>query len=134
MACNRSCMECANKVVASAATLVDGVLVLTLPADVRYANDCKYCFVLGTALPDGVPINTPVAVAIGTGTVQFPVLTRCGTQMVVQQLRTRCRYPFRVATTATAGSIVLLKCLDDPGVPVLAALNDATAPAGGDGG
>lgn len=133
MACNRSCMECTNKVVATAATLIDGVLVLTLPADIRYANGCKYCFVFGTALPDGVPVNTPVAVVVGANPVQFPVLTRIGTQMVVQQLRTRWRYPFRVATTATAGSIVLLRCLDDFGAPVLAALNDAVAPAGGDG-
>ena len=125
MACNRSCMECANKVIATAATLIDGVLVLTLPGDIRYANRCKYCFVLGTTLPDGVPVNTPVAVVVGTNPVQFPVLTCAGTQMVVQQLRTRCRYPFRVATTATAGSIVLLRCLDNSGAPVLAALNDA---------
>lgn len=126
MSCNRSCMECENKVVATAATLIDGVLVLTFPANVRYANGCKFCFVLGTSLPDGVPINTPVSVVIGTNPVQFPVLTRCGAQMVVQQLRTRWRYPFRVVTTATAGNIVLLRYLDDSGAPVLAALNDAT--------
>lgn len=133
MACNRSCMECANKVVATAATLIDGVLVLTLPADIRYANGCKYCFVLGTALPDGVPINTPVAVVVGTNPVQFPVVTCAGTQMVAQQLRTRWRFPFRVATTTTAGSIRLLRCLCDSGATVLAALNDAVAPGGGDG-
>ena len=62
---------------------------------------------------------------VGTGATEFPVLDRCGAQVVAQQLRTRRRYPFRVSTNATSGSIVLLGCLPSVESTALAALNDA---------
>lgn len=135
MSCCNSCSECPYKVVVSTVTLVDGALVLTLPDTQRYANGCKYCFILGTALPAGVPIDTPVSAVVGDGTVQFPLLTRCGAPVVAQQLNSRQRYPFRVATTATGGNLVILRCLPDVERVTLAALNDAVAavPAGGAG-
>jgi len=85
-------------------------------------------------LPDGIPINTSVAVVVGTNGVQFPVLTCCGDPVLAQQLKTRERYPFRVATTASAGRIVILRPLDNVERTALRSLNEAVAaPAGGDG-
>ena len=128
MRCNNycgNCDECERKIYVNTATFAAGTLTLTLPDDISYNNGCKYCFIITTALPEERTVNAPVVAVIGTGTVEFPLLTRCGAQVVAQQLRTRRRYPFRVSTSATSGSIVILRCLPDVENTTLAALNDA---------
>ena len=129
MNCNKCgcCDECNRKVYVNTAAFADGTLTLTLPDNISYNDGCKYCFIITTALPDEATINAPVVAVIGTGTVEFPLFTRCGAQVVAQQLRTRRRYPFRVSTSATSGSIVILRCLPDVESVNLAALNDAVA-------
>lgn len=124
------CDECDRKVYVNTATFADGTLTLTLPDNISYNDGCKYCFIITTALPDEATINAPVVAVIGTGTVEFPLLSRCGAQVVAQQLRTRRRYPFRVSTSATSGSIVILRCLPEVESLNLAALNDAVAAGG----
>lgn len=124
MYCN-SCNECSRKVYVSTVTFADGTLTLNFPDTTSYVDGCKFCFVITTALPDTATINAPVVATIGTGTVEFPVLTRCGAPVVAQQLRTRRRYAFRVNTSATSGSITVLSCLPDVESVNLAALNDA---------
>ena len=129
MRCNNccgNCDECRRKAYVSTVTFADGTLTLNLPDNISYTDGCKFCFVITTALPDGVTLNAPVVATVGTGATEFPVLDRCGAQVVAQQLRTRRRYPFRVSTNATSGSIVLLGCLPDVESTTLAALNDAT--------
>lgn len=130
MSCNNTCQECSRKVYVSDVTFAAGTLTLNFPDTVSYVNHCKYCFVITTTLPDTATINAPVVVTVGDGTTTFPLLTRCGAPVVAQQLRARRRYPFRVSTTATAGSIIILTCLPDVDNPVLAALNDAEGGAG----
>lgn len=125
MSCCKSCDDCERKVYINTATFAAGTLTLTLPDDFNYNNGGRFCFIITTALPDERTINAPVVAVIGTGTVEFPLLTRCGAQVVAQQLRTRKRYPFRVSTSATSGSIVILRCLPDVESVNLAALNDA---------
>lgn len=125
MSCNRSCRECPRKIYVNAVAFTGGTLVLTLPADRTYTDGCQYCFVITTAIPDTVTRNAPVAAVVGTGTVQFPLLTRCGTQVLEQQLTSRQRYPFRVSTTAAGGNLVILSCLPPVENTTLAALNDA---------
>ena len=124
MYCN-SCNECARKVYVSDVTFADGTLTLNFPDTISYADGCKFCFVITTAIPDTATINAPVVVTIGAGTTEFPLLTRCGAQVVAQQLRTRRRYAFRVSTNATGGSIIVTSCLPDIESVNLAALNDA---------
>lgn len=124
MRCN-NCNECCRKAYVSTVTFADGTLTLNLPDNISYTDGCKFCFVITTTLPDGVTLNAPVVATVGTGTTTFPVLDRCGAQVVSQQLRTRRRYPFRVSTNATSGSIVLLGCLPSVESTALAALNDA---------
>ena len=124
MKCN-NCNECCRKAYVSTVTFAEGTLTLNFPDNISYTDGCKFCFVITTALPDGVTINAPVVATVGAGTTTFPVLDRCGAQVVAQQLRTRRRYPFRVSTNATSGSIVLLGCLPSVESTALAALNDA---------
>lgn len=125
MACNRSCRECHKKVYVNTVAFTDGVLILTLPADKTYTDGCQYCFVITTTIPNTVTRNAPVAAVIGTGTVQYPLLTRCGAQVLEQQLTSRERYPFRVSTTSVGGNLVILRALPCVERTTLAALNDA---------
>ena len=122
MNCN-SCNECSRKVYVSTVTFAAGTLTLNFPDTVSYGNGCKFCFVITTAIPDTATINAPVVVTIGAGTTEFPLLTRCGAQVVAQQLRTRRRYAFRVSTNATGGNIIVTSCLPDVESINLAALN-----------
>lgn len=131
MACNKACKECDRKVYVSDITFAAGTLTLNFPDTMSYVNGCKYCFVLTTTLPDAATVNAPVVVTVGDGTTEFPLLDKCGAQVVASQLRTRRRYPFRVSTTATAGTVTLLCCLPEVDGTTLAALNDATAEGGG---
>ena len=127
MSCkNNSCKVCTKLVFINEAAFTAGSVVLTLPENFTYADGCKYCFVLTTNLPDTVTLNAPVVAVVGTGTTQFPVLTCCGRPMLSQQLATRRRYPFRVNTTATGGTITILSCLPMTERNNLNALNDAT--------
>lgn len=126
MACNRSCRECPKKVYVNTVAFTDGVLILTLPADKTYTDGSRYCFVITTTIPDTVTRNAPVAAVIGTGTVQLPLLTRCGAQVLEQQITSRERYPFRVATTATGGNLIIMRELPWVERTSLASLNAAT--------
>lgn len=129
--CNTSCRDCPKLVYVNEVAFTDGTLILTLPETTSYNRGCQYCFIITTAIPNTVTRNAPVVAVIGTGTTQFPLLTRCGAAVLEQQLRSRTRYPFRVATSAAGGSLTILKQLPDVEDTTLAALNDAIE--GGDG-
>lgn len=127
MSCNNSCKVCRKLAFITDVAFTDGNLVLTLPDNISYDDGYQYCFVITTALPDGVTLNAPVVVVVGDGTTQFPVLCRCGNIVVSQQISTRRRYPFRVNTSAAAGSITILSTLPQVDTTTLASLNDAEA-------
>ena len=124
--CNNSCNECSRKVYVNEVSFADNTLILTLPDTTTYSKQGKYCFVITTAIPNTVTRNSPVVAVIGAGTTQFPLLTRCGAAVLEQQLRSRQRYLFRVATSAAGGSLVLLGTLPCVENTTLPALNDAT--------
>lgn len=130
MSCNRACKVCDRLAFVSDVTFATDTLTLNFPGTISYVNGCKYCFVLTTALPDAATVNAPVVATVGAGTTEFPLLDRCGAQVVAQQLRTRRRYPVRISTTAAGGSVTVLCGLPDVDSTTLAALNDAE---GGEG-
>lgn len=124
MACG-SCRECSRKVYVATTAFTDGNLVLTLPSTAAYNKGCKYCLIITTALPAGLTRNAPVVAVVGDGTTQFPLLTRCGAPVLEQQISPRRRYPVRVNTTASGGSLSVLCDLPEVDYTTLAALNDA---------
>lgn len=132
MSCNTACRECWRKIYVSDITFAADTLTLIFPDTMIYVNGGKYCFVLTTNVPDAATVNAPVVVTVGDGTTEFPLFDRYGSPVIVKQLLTRRRYPIRVSTTATGGSITVLCGLSETDGTTLAALNDA-APAGGDG-
>lgn len=131
MACG-SCKLCNRLAFINDVAFTDGVLILTLPETISYNDRERYCFVITTALPDGVTLNAPVAAVVGDGTTQFPLLTRSGDPVVSQQINVRRRYPVRINTTTAGGTLTILSDLPQVETTTLAALNDAAAaPEGG---
>ena len=128
---NNTCGKlCDHFVVTTAVAFADGTLTLTLPDDITYGNCEKYCIVIRQTIPDTTTINAPVVAVIGTGTTEFPLLTRCGAPVVAQQVSTRHKYPVLVATTAAGGSLKVLRDLPYVESASLGALNDAVAEGG----
>lgn len=122
---------CPHFAVTTAVTFADGVLSLVLPDDITYSNGEKYCIVIGQTIPDTTTLNAPVVAVIGTGTTEFPLISRCGSPVVAQQVSTRVKYPVCVRTTATGGSLRVLRNLINVDSFTLDALN--AAPEGGAG-
>lgn len=127
MSCKPVCKLCDKLVISSAVTFAAGVLTLNLPAG-AYNDGCKYCIVVGQAIPDTTTINAPVVITIGTGTQTYP-LTKCDcAQVTACGIRTRTKYAVCVSTNATGGVFKML------GRPCCAPDNsrrsiDGTAPA-----
>lgn len=127
MACKPVCKLCNNLVISQSVTFTGGTLIVNLPAG-SYGNCCKYCIVIGQAIPDTTTINAPVVFTIGTGTEQYPLVNRCCAQVTACGVRTRTKYSVVVATSATGGTFKML------GKPACAPDNrltsiDGTAPA-----
>ena len=116
---------CPHFVVSSSVTFADGTLTVNLPDTLTYANRERYCLVIGQTIPEEATIAAPVVVTVGTGTTEFPLLTCCGAQVVALQLHARHKYPVAVNTTATGGSLRVLRRLPYVDAPTLAALNEA---------
>ena len=134
MACNyfnNNCGKlCPNFVITTAVAFAADVLTLTLPDDVTYTDGCRYCIVIGQAIPDATTYNATVVAVVGDGTTTFPLLDNCGAPVLARQLSTRTKYPVRVNTTATGGSIKVLRPLPHVDSVTLNALNDAAAAGG----
>lgn len=124
--CNNPCGRlCPHFVVTTAVAFAAGTLTLTLPDDVTYSDGEKYCIVVGQTIPDTTTINAPVVAVIGAGTVEFPLLTRCGSPVVSQQLSTRTKYETIVRTSAAGGSFKVLSRLPCVDSTSLNSLNEA---------
>lgn len=110
--CYNSCNECPRKIFSTDVLLdTTGTLVIDIPAQ-TFVNRQRGCLVITQAFPDETTITAPVAISIGGDTTTlYPLLDCSGAQVIASRLRTRRRYPFKVTTTATGGSFVILKNL-----------------------
>ncbi len=134
MCCN-SCNECPRKVYSSSVTVVavDGVDTLVIDIPQQSFRNCEQgCLVITQNIPTTATIAMPVAISIGgdTATV-YDVVTCCCEQVTPCMLRTRRRYPFKVAINATTGVFKILKNLSCAPCNNLATIPVATTPAVG---
>lgn len=109
-------------------------LTITIPEG-SYDRGYGFQLLLAQNLPAATTINALVEIAIGDGTVTYP-LQRCdGVQVTAAALRYRYLYPVRVATGTTSGAFVVQGGLCCAPVTTLSALTgDApAAPAEGGG-
>ena len=129
--CNNCGKLCPRFVFITEAAFAGDTLTLTLPDDITYTDGCRYCIVIGTVIPDETTLNATVVAVVGDGTTTFPLLDHCGAPVLARQLSSRTRYTVRVNTTATGGSIKVLRPLPCVDSVTLNALNDAAAAPGG---
>ena len=112
MACNRNCNKlCPNIVISDSVTIVDGTVVIDVPAT-SYRDGEKVCLVVAQAIPDTATITAPVAISIGGDTATLYPLVGCDcAQVTACAIRTRTRYPLRVNTSATSAVFKVLRGL-----------------------
>lgn len=125
--CKNNCKLCDRLIISQSVTFAGGVLIVDLPAG-SYANGCDYCIVVAQSIPAAATITAPVAVTIGGGTVQYPLVKQDCAQAAACSIRTRTRYPVRVSTTPAGGSFKLRGRLCCAPSNALASIN-GTAPA-----
>lgn len=114
-----------------AVTFADNTLILNLEEG-DYLNGQQYCIVVADAIPADVIARSPVVVTIGDGTVQYPLVDRCGVQVTERIIGARRIYKTVVKTSATGG---VFKLLDYKACnPVSLESINGTAPATGGGG
>ena len=91
-------------------TVTGGTLVINI-ANGSYADCQKFCLILIQNIPDTATINMSVGITIGTDTTVYPMVRCDCTQVTACALRTRTRYPMKVATTATSAVFKVLRNL-----------------------
>lgn len=136
MACLRNCNSrlCNKYVISQSVEFTGGNLVINLP-NRAYNNNQVFCVIVAQAIPDTTTINAPVVFTIGTGTVQFPFLTKCCVQITASQISTRTIYPVRVNTDITnttgTGAFVYVgnRCLPRTDVVSIEVIDQETAGA-----
>ena len=107
MACKNVCRLCNKLVISTGVFNVAGTLVVNIPEG-NYENGEKYCIVIAQTIPDAITINAPVAIRIGEGTTDFPLIDKCCRQVTACGVRTRTKYSTRVVTIAAGGNFKLL--------------------------
>lgn len=131
MSCNCGRVPC-NYVISQATEFTGGNLVVNLP-NRAFINGQLACIIFAQAIPDTTTINAPVVFTIGTGTVQYPFLTRHCVQITASQVSTRTIYPVRVNTditnTTATGAFVYVgrRCLPRTDVVSTEVIDQETA-------
>lgn len=110
MSCNTHCNICERIVFSNSITVTGGALTINIPVG-SYADCQKFCLILIQNIPDTATINMPVGITIGTDTTVYPMVRCDCTQVTACALRTRTRYPMKVATTATSAVFKVLRNL-----------------------
>lgn len=110
MSCNTRCNICERIVFSNSITVAGETLVINI-ANGSYADCQKFCLILIQNIPDTATINMPVGITIGTDTTVYPMVRCDCTQVTACALRTRTRYPMKVATTATSAVFKVLRNL-----------------------
>lgn len=110
MSCNTRCNICERIVFSNSITVTGGTLTINIPAG-SYADCQKFCLILIQNIPDTATINMPVGITIGTDATIYPMVRCDCTQVTACALRTRTRYPMKVATTATSAVFKVLRNL-----------------------
>lgn len=108
-------------------TFAADTLTINLP-QMSYNVGGIYFLRLTQPIPDETTINTPVVITIGDGTVEYPLLSKCGGQVAAASLRTGYSYPVTVVSGGTDGAFKVLDKLWCAPVSTLTSV-DGTADA-----
>ncbi len=100
MACKNTCQLCKKFVLSQSIIFADGNVVINLPEG-SYNNHQRYCVVFAQQIPANATIGANVVFTIGTGTEQYPLVSKCCKNITACGIRTRTRYALVVETNAT---------------------------------
>lgn len=90
-----------------AVTFADDTLTINLPQN-TYNRCGVYYLRLTEPIPATTTITAPVVITIGTGTVEYPLLSACGGQVVAASLRSGYSYPITLVPGGTDGAFKVL--------------------------
>ena len=113
--CQNSCNECPKKIFSTAVAVntINSVdtLIISIPQQ-TFRNCERGCLVIVQSIPTAATINMPVAIAIGDDTTTvYPLVDGNCDTVTPCMLRTRRRYPFKIATNITGGTFKILRNL-----------------------
>lgn len=91
------CGGCTHFVKTVSVIVSGNVLILNIPQK-TYSNHEKVCICVAQNIPTNITSAMTVAITIGTGTTQYPLITRCGNNVHADQVRSRKVYHTNVAT------------------------------------
>lgn len=91
------CGGCTHFVKTVSVTVSGNVLILNIPQK-TYSNHEKVCICVAQNIPTNITSAMTVAITIGIGTTQYPLITRCGNNVHADQIRSRKVYHTNVAT------------------------------------
>lgn len=92
---------CNKAVFSQSVTLVGGTVIINIPQ--RSFNNCeRICLFVVQNVPVAAPINAPVVITIGSSTTQYNLVKCDCSQVTACAIRSRHRYPIKIATTATS--------------------------------
>lgn len=105
--CKSICKLCKHLVISSSVTFTDGTLIVNIPQNTFFDGE-KVCIVIAQTIPTTATITAPVAITIGAGTVQYPLLN-CDCSLVTAcGISSRTKYCTCVETNATGASFKLI--------------------------
>lgn len=96
-----------RSVTAEAITFADGTLTINVPQR-AFNSCCPYFLRLVDEIPAETTIGADVVITIGTGTVEYPLLTCNGTPVTAELLRSGYSYPIMLVSGGTSGAFKLL--------------------------
>jgi hypothetical protein len=102
-----ACKLCKNLIISNSVTYNGTSLVINLPAGC-YNNNGFYCLVVAQSIPATVTINAPVVITIGSGAVQYPLVSSTRDPVTACSIGSRTKYKTQVRTTPSGGVFRLI--------------------------
>lgn len=105
-----NCDTCRRNIYSSGVSIVDGTLVIDIPATSFY-NCQKGCLLIVQDFPAETTLAAPVAISIGGDTTTLYPVIGCNGQITATMITPNKRYPFIVVLNTTPGSIKIVNGL-----------------------
>ena len=109
---------CKNLIISEAITFTTPNLIINIPAG-SYANNQRYCLVIGQDIPTETTIAATVGITIGEDATIYPLVNPNCTNVNACQIATRSIYPCIVKTDISSGVFKLIESLNSSSLILL---------------
>ncbi len=107
MGCHKIIRIDPRSVTPAAVTFADDALTINLPQHTYNAGGVYYLR-LTEPIPETATITAPVVITIGAGTMEYPLISLCGGQVLAANLRSGYSYPITLVPGGTDGAFKVL--------------------------